>query len=509
MIKIVHVPLDERPCNYDFPTLMFQGKEFDIHRVPFEYMGLKKKPGNILKIQEFFKEACNDAYAAIVSIDTLVYGGIVPSRLHYNNVEEIEERLQVLKEVKKANPSIKIYAYNLVMRCPHYDDDDEEPFYYQHYGLRLHDKKAIEHKMEVNVATKEEIEYYNSIDIPFEYENDYASRRKVNTAITCKVVELVNEGIIDFLIVPQDDSAPFGYTAKDQMAVRSVVDKYNLQLKVLTYPGADEVSNTLFARMLNEYYNKKPLVHVIYPSDECKNVIPCAEDRPLDISVRYQIIASGCIMTPDLNEADLVLAINAPTRNMIASQYREYSDYFGYVVGRNLVDFVERINYLVYEKKKPVTICDIGYCNGSDPAFIRLVDQKNFYMDLAGYASWNIPCNSLGTALPMGIRYIYPHNKELFDDFLMHRFVEDIGYSSLGRKELREKYCGEKPGDYTIYDVHGQRDPYWVELTHKVMKELLHDLCPNLDGRYEILDMYFPWSRTYDIGLKVKYIKEK
>ena len=39
------------------------------------------------------------------------------------------------------------------------------------------------------------------------------------------------------------------------MKVRSVVDKYNLQLKVLTYPGADEVSNTLFARILNLWKN--------------------------------------------------------------------------------------------------------------------------------------------------------------------------------------------------------------------------------------------------------------
>ena len=507
MLKIVHIPLDERPCNYDFPTLMFKGKEFDIVRVPFEYMGLKKKPGNIEKIQEFFEKECQDAYAVILSIDTLIYGGIVPSRLHYNTIEEVSERLDVIKRVKKANPSIKIYAYNLVMRCPHYDDDDEEPFYYQHYGLRLHDKKAIEHKMKVNVASKEEIEYYNTIDIPFEYENDYSSRREVNTAVTVNVVNLVNEGIIDFLIVPQDDSAPYGYTALDQMKVRKEVEKYNLQLKVLTYPGADEVSNTLFARMLNEYYNKKPLVYVMYPSEECKKVIPCAEDRPLDISVRYQIIASGALMTYDIKEADLVLAINAPTKGMISSQFRAYSDYFGYVVGRNLVEFVEHIEHLVRVEKKPVTICDIGYCNGSDPAFIKIFDSKNMYMEMAGYASWNIPCNSLGTALPMGIRYIYPHNEESFNDFLMHRYVEDIGYSSLARKELREKYCGTNKGDYTIYDVHGQRDPYWVDLTHKVMNELLIDLCPNLKGKYEILDMYFPWSRTYDIGLKVKYKK--
>ena len=504
MLKIVHIPLDERPCNYDFPKNIFQGQEFDIVRVPFEYMGLKKKPGNITKIQEFFEKECADAYAAIVSIDTLVYGGIVPSRLHYFTLEEVLKRLEVLKKVKEINPKIKIYAYNLVMRCPHYDDDDEEPFYYQYYGLALHEKKAIEHKMSLNIASNEEIKQYHKFDIPFEYEQDYANRRLVNTSLTCEVVELVNQNIIDFLIVPQDDSAPFGYTALDQIKVRSVVDKYNLQLKVLTYPGADEVSNTLFARMLNEYYHKKPLVYVLYPSEQCKMVIPCAEDRPLDISVRYQIIASGCLMTYDLKEADLVLAINAPVSHMIASQYREYSDYFGYVVGRNLVEFVEQIEYLVRVLKKNVTICDIGYCNGSDPAFISLFDKKNMYMELAGYASWNIPCNSLGTALPMGIRYIYPHNKELFDDFLMHRFVEDIGYSSLARKQLREKYCNDS---YTIYDVHGQRDPYWLELTNKVLNEKLIELCPNLKGKYEILDMYFPWSRTYDIGLTVKYKK--
>lgn len=507
MLKIVHIPLDERPCNYDFPKNIFEGKEFNVVRVPFEYMGLKKKPGNIEKIQEFFFNECKDAYAAIVSIDTLIYGGIVPSRLHYFSLDEVTKRLEIIKKVKEINPKIKLYCYNLVMRCPHYDDDDEEPFYYQHYGLALHEKKAIEHKMSLNIATQDEIDKYKTFDIPFEYENDYANRRVVNTSLTCKVVDLVHEGIIDFLIVPQDDSAPYGYTALDQIKVRKEVNKYNLQLKVLTYPGADEVSNTLFARMLNEYYNKKPLIYVTYPSDECKNVIPCAEDRPLDISVRYQIIASGGLMTTNIDEADLVLAINAPTRNMIASQYREYSDYFGYVVGRNLVDFIERIDYIVHVLKKPVTVCDIGYCNGSDPAFITLLDNKNLYMDLAGYASWNIPCNSLGTALPMGIRYIYPHNNELFNDFLMHRYVEDIGYSCLARKILRENYCGTNDGDYTIYDVHGQRDPYWVELTTKIMKESLHDLCPHLDNRYEILDMYFPWSRTYDIGLKIKYIK--
>ena len=61
MLKIVHIPLDERPCNYNFPKDIFHGKEFNIVRVPFEFMGLKKKPGNIDKIQDFFEKECKDA----------------------------------------------------------------------------------------------------------------------------------------------------------------------------------------------------------------------------------------------------------------------------------------------------------------------------------------------------------------------------------------------------------------------------------------------------------------
>ena len=143
MLKIIHIPLDERPCNYDFPKNIFEGEEFNIVRVPFEYMGLKKKPGNIEKIQEFFLNEAKDAYAAIISIDTLIYGGIVPSRLHYFTIEEVTKRLDIIKEIKKINPTIKLYAYNLVMRCPHYDDDDEEPFYYQHTDELIQDPCRI------------------------------------------------------------------------------------------------------------------------------------------------------------------------------------------------------------------------------------------------------------------------------------------------------------------------------------------------------------------------------
>ena len=321
-----------------------------------------------------------------------------------------------------------------------------------------------------------------------------------NLQVVLEVINLVKENIIDFLIIPQDDSAPYGYTALDQAQVAKKVNDNKLFFKILTYPGADEVSNTLFARLLNEYYNKRPLVYLFYPAEKAKTVIPCAEDRYLDISAKYQILAAGCLFTPSLKDADLIFAINAPSKKMISSQFRESSD-DGYSVNRNLLDFINFIDYCINVLNKPVCIGDVGYCNGGDLALITLIEQKKMYLKLAGYASWNIPCNSLGTALPMGIRYLYPHDQQLFNNFLIHRFVEDVGYCTLARKILREQYCND---EFSIYDTKQMRGKF-SELAKKIIIEQVNKYMPTLKGKYKILDAYMPWIRTYEIGLKVIY----
>ena len=501
MKKYLYIPLDERPCNYNFAYQIFNDDNFEIKRVPFEYMGLKKKPGKIDKINQFLWEEFLNADGVVLSIDTLLYGGIVPSRLHFFSFEEVKERLNILRLIKKAKPSFKIYAFNLVMRCPRYNDDDEEPDYYLYHGLNLFNRKYIEHRIQLKIASDEEKKQLEEIVIPQEYIDDYENRRTVNCKINLECVHLVRDKIIDFLIIPQDDSAPYGYTAYDQLQIKNEVRTYHLQDKVLTYPGADEVGNTLFARIINEIHQKKPLVYLQYPSNLCKNIIPSAEDRHLDISARYQIIASGCLVASSIQEADLIFAINAPAKDMISSQFRYWSG-SGYTTMRNLEEFVDFIEYCIDVLKKPVTIGDIGYCNGSDLRLITLIEQKKLYLKLAGYASWNIPCNSLGTALPMGIHYLYPHNQQNFYDFLVHRFIEDTGYCTLVRKIVREEYC-EKMG-YTIYEVDGQRGKF-SKLVEQLIIEQVALYMPYLKDKYQILDIYMPWNRTYEVGLKICY----
>ncbi|MFA7435962.1 MAG: DUF4127 family protein, partial [Bacilli bacterium] len=128
--KVVLLPLDERPCNYEFGRKIFKETDIDIVTCDLSILGKKKIPANLKAIDEFLSKETLDAYGLVVSMDMLLYGGIVPSRLHVKNEAELINRIQILREIKKNNPKIKIFAFDLIMRCPQYSSDDEEPDYY-------------------------------------------------------------------------------------------------------------------------------------------------------------------------------------------------------------------------------------------------------------------------------------------------------------------------------------------------------------------------------------------
>jgi hypothetical protein len=499
--RILIVPLDERPCNYNFSHQMFNTEDVIIDRIPFEYMGFKKKKGNIEKINEYILSNYYKYDGMIVSIDTLLYGGIVPSRIHFEKYEDLIERLNILRIIKEKKKELKIFAFNLVMRCPRYNDDDEEPEYYKYEGENIFYKGYYEHKIELNEITEDELNDYKRRTVTEENLNDYLNRRSINNQVTRHVVGLVNEKVIDFLIVPQDDSAPYGYTVTDQLKVRKEVEKYKLHFKVLSYPGADEVCNTLTCRMVLSFYNKKPLVYIKYPSCTSMMVIPSLEDRYLDTSLKYQIIAAGCLVTDNLNECDLVFAVNAPALSWMMPSSHQEVRHSGYTLNRNLVEFVEFIDYAINVKNKLVTIGDIGFDNGSDLELISMLEEKELTLKLAGYASWNIPCNSLGTALPFGVSTLINGFDLRWKTFLVHRYLEDTGYCGYVKWKIRKNECSKAP--YTIFDCKEMRG-FISKRIEEEINEFIKEKIPSISNLYEIEDLYLPWIRTYEIGLKIK-----
>lgn len=501
MKKIVLLPLDERPCNYDFPYQIFNSEKHEIIRPDLSVLGDKKKPGNLDEIAQFLINNTKNADGLVISIDTLLYGGIVPSRLHYDDVKTLTKRLNVLREIKKNNAKIKIYAFHLIMRSPQYSSDDEEPSYYKDYGREIFLTGFLNHKKELNLASNEEIKQLKNIKVPRKFLDDFLNRRKINTSLCLESISLVEENIIDFLIIPQDDAAEFGWTAKDQDIVRKEIENKTLELDVYMYPGADEVSNTLLSRMILKMENKRPLIYIHYPSITSGSIIPRYEDRYLDTTVKYQILAAGALTASSVEEADLVLFVNAPSGNMQEAVY-QHKHFREYEINRNLVEFVLQIKYVIEKLNKKAIIADVAYANGGEIEFVKMLDKENLLMKVSSYAGWNTSSNTLGTAIPHGIvNFLFGNNAKL-ESFLASRYVEDVGYCSVVRHYVSNNIL--KDYGFNYFDIKDQRGII-SKVVKEELKKFINKELPSLKNKITINDLYMPWRRMFEIGINVTY----
>ncbi|MDR4890090.1 DUF4127 family protein [Fredinandcohnia sp. QZ13] len=510
MYKIAYIPLDERPCNYDFPNLLTGNKdsstqgEVNLVRPDLDLMGEKKVPGNTEKIWKWLYEEAKDADGLILSLDTLLYGGIIPSRLHHLTLDECRNAIAGLSRIKEINPNVKIYAFNLIMRCPKYSSNDEEPDYYEDWGSEIFQYGKLHHLISANLASEEEQKQYENLkqQLPKEVVDDYLSRRKINVEVNKLALEYVSNGTIDFMIIPQDDSAPYGWTAIDQQEVRGAIASHNLELDVYMYPGADEVGCTLLARMVNSFKGKRPLVFPVFSSNQGPSVTPLYEDRPLMETLKYQILAAGGLMTSNLSEADFALYVNSPVEPMMEAAYQDQLS-TKYQVNRNLIDFVEQLEYTVKERNIPCVVGDVAFANGSDLGLLKLIKRKNLLFRLAGYAGWNTSSNTLGTCIAQGMIHNVYGSSQTHLNFLALRYVEDAGYCSVVRKNITNNVLPDLGYDYFLVD--GKRGKV-SEIVQKQLNEFIKEDLSDEENNLLIKECYMPWNRMFEVGLDVEHL---
>lgn len=499
-LKIVFVPLDERPCNYQFPQMLAAGTDFELVAPDMSLMGLKKTPADTDKLWEWLFQEAKQADGAILSLDTLVYGGIIPSRLHEMSVEQCSGILDRLKQLKQLNPKLKLYAFNLIMRCPKYSSSDEEPDYYGEWGREIFLSGYIEHRQQLGLAEPDELTQLQEIQskLPKHLQQDYLNRRAVNREVNRLALQYVKDGTIDFMIIPQDDSAPYGLTAIDQQRVRDTVGEMDLELKVYMYPGADEVACTLLARMMNEAHNRRPLVYAHFSSAKAPFVTPLYEDRMVYESIKYQILAAGGLMCPSLKDADMILCVNLPSDNMMEAVDQKDAGQ-NYLISRNIIELTEMADYAIHTLQKPTVIADIAFANGADLTLFKLLKNKKLLFKLAGYAGWNTSSNTLGTCIPQGMIFALKGHTDAHRDFLSLRFTEDAGYCSHVRKTVSRRDL-DKMG-WNTFAIDGQRgqvrDIILLELNLFIENHINYD-----DYRIVIDECYMPWSRMFEVGLK-------
>lgn len=567
-MKILLLPLDERPCNAAFPGRLFPADKVQI-LLPRK-LGHKKKPADFSVLSDFLFEKAKDADALLLSIDMLLYGGLIPSRLHHLKTETLFSRLHLIRELKEKYPALPIYAFATVMRCPAYSSDDEEPDYYERFGSAIHARGALMHQALAGLTTSSEAEgpvpspagllpaASNSpspagllpaasgegeIIAPFSSDpagstsaepasassldnedsqdpelclsgdfetclEDYLARRALNKQLSLQALELVKEGILESIVFPQDDSMRFGFPAMDQEEIRRRILTLGLTERAMMYPGSDEIALTLLCRLLLNHHGLLPKVYVKYLTDGARSLIPLYEGLPLSATTSYQLHAAGCVTADTCAEADIVLLETAASGSMEEawSQPSRSPSYFAERNFPEMLSFIQRMR----SAGKVVTVADNAYANGGDLGLIRILNADDLLLDLQGYAGWNTNANTMGCAIAMGVCAFLYGEQGLFPDPAAEAQRRNFLISryledACYQADVRQCVTKKIPPLGFDYFFTGEEEGEVRDLILAELQIRIETELSSLADRIQIRRLTLPWKRMFEIDLEALF----
>ncbi|WHY77823.1 DUF4127 family protein [Neobacillus sp. WH10] len=502
-MKVAYLPIDERPCNLHYVQMIARsGAEVQLILPDSHLLGYKKKPANTEGLWVWLNRAAETADALIISIDMLVYGGLLPSRLHYLTEETAVTWLDRLRSLRQAYPKLPIYASTLIMRTPKYSSSDEEPDYYEHWGRELFLRSYLLDKQARESLSEEETEQLQDIvsQLPQEYIEDYETRRSFNSNLNVAMLELVKEGVLTFLSIPQDDSAEYGYTAIDQQKVVEKRNLLRLQKKVHMYPGADEVGATLLARVYNDLKGQTPKIYPFWSSTLGPQLIPMYEDRPYAESLKAHVLAAGCQLVDTAKEADLLLAYNSPGRVMQESWDQKCKD-ITYTTFRNLLAFVDQLKRYIQSGKK-VIVADAAFANGGDRELITLLDEEQVLDQLISYKGWNTNCNTLGTTICQGVLGA-DGKPDVVKENLLYHLLDDYVYQAEIRMEMVADFLPKL--DLSYFDLKNQAEFVNRERDTRMLKRFNESILHSFKEIQLLkIESFAPWNRMFECGLSLQ-----
>jgi hypothetical protein len=301
---------------------------------------------------------------------------------------------------------------------------------------------------------------------------------------------------VDHFIVPQDDSAVYGFTAIDQVTVREFLKSNVLHKKTAMYPSADDTGVALLAKAMADLHGVKPRIYIHYASMKGHLTVPQVEDRMVGETLKYHILSVGGIQVYSLSEADIVLAVN------VGSAMLDPGDpgcVTAYDIERNLAEFVNYIEYAL-SMGKIVAIADIAWLNKADTELTALLREEDLLLKIHAYAGWNTSSNTTGTTLCQAVLYMLGKDEAGNRSFLLHRYYEDIGYMAFTRQHVVQNILPGMGLDY--FHADGQ-DGQVAAIVRDTVSAYMEAHYPALAALVDTVTVRQPWSRMFETDIKL------
>lgn len=488
--RIVALPVDARPVvrSQVVDLVACAGWELVVPEVAA--LGHLRTPADREALQAWLLAEAPNAAGVVLSLDMLLYGGLVPSRFVDDAQASLQPRLALLRTLKQRHPGLPLYAFAATMRISNNNVAEEEKPYWAQYGSLLwrwsyHTDRA----RQTGDAASHDAAAAAMAAITPSVREDYVATRERNFALVMQAIDLVHEGVIDRLALPQDDTAAFGFNIAERRALQARVAALGLRQRVHICPGADEVLPTLTAHLVARLEGRRPLRVQVAHSDPARvgALQALYEDRPLLQSIDDQLAAVGAVAV--VQQPDLLLAVH--TQGGAQGDWamaRPLPSRPGVVQG-----WFERL-HIAAAAGTPIALADLAFANGGDP-WLLAQDLPPLF----SYAGWNTASNRLGGLLAHAVlaagRWFEPASQQV----LALRLFEDGLYQPVLRAALRG-CAGGADGEAQL--------PRGALLAQA--QALVPPWCNAWAAArglpYRVRDVALPWDRSFEIDMKLERV---
>ena len=548
MTRLAVLPMDDRPVNYDYPRYLARAAGWEFLQPPREWLGNPWRASRHTDLVDWLIRTAPQADGIILSLDTLAYGGLIPSRTSSEPTEAVLARLGVLRDLKAARPHQLILASSVILRISRANSSEEEKPYWATFGSRMFRLSYLEHKAEVGDASPDEIAEQDVLraQIPTEVYRDYRHGRARNHAVNRAMVEWLAEGVFDYLLLPQDDTADYGWNIAEARNLQAFIRARGLTGRAITYPGADEIGCLLMAGYACRQAGFAPSVWPRYSGVTAPSVITAYEDRPIHELLKAHLAPLGGTVADSPQAADLTLFVNAPVkqqgngdsqwliqqdipavRSQLPTKFHAWFDAFTGSEGfratrcemqsphRSPEEFVRALRRSL-ASGRPVALADVAFVNASDLILGDLLRQDPQVTALAAYGGWNTAGNTLGTVLAQAVIRVLalrtaatPDQLAAHLEFLFLRFLDDDLYQARERTRCMVEDLPalgiaptmERLPDETVAVI---EDRVRARLSRAaadlrdlfVSSGLVRDVC--------VSHIHLPWRRLFEVGFDVQ-----
>ncbi len=491
---ILYVPQDDRPVDYEYTVSTAEAAGYQVLTPPAQYLSGMNFHGSPDKLMAWVNANAGKADAMVLSIDSLVYGGLVDSRKHNLPMETLTARLEKVEALHKSHKNVPIYVFSTVMRSPWAGGKGVEPDYYLTMGSDIYQLASLQAKMDEEGLNPQERNDWFAImrRVPMEYLQDWYNRRRKNMSINYRLIDDARKGVFTYYSLGHDDNSVSTQSSLESKYLKMAGT--SIPKTVFgSFPGADQLGLLLITRASNDFNNYHPKITVIYPLGGGEKTVPRYDGQAIGKTIASHVEAIGGTMV-DNERPDLLLAVNTP----LTTSTTESANFENFpIMLQSTRDFLTQIEKAV-NLDIPVSIVDMAFSNGSDNTLVYGLYQDKMMYRLAAYNGWNTASNSVGYGIAQGVLSKYM-TADAHRDMLTTQYLDNWAYQANVRDYIYRMQQKLEAGVVTQY-----YPTLNEELQSRTKEQLQRYASTYLGIDPKTVDVTLPWQRLFEVYVDVK-----